>query len=208
MPDPEVSYSLEDWRIRPMAVHFHDRGRKLIVAYLNHEFGISTLRIVFGKQVVQNCKLCRVLHHGQESAQNSYYPLTVSSTPDCDAIVGGSNSGEVCVWKAHTGDLLQVLDHRGNLIQAVVVCQGSGKWIAAGAACNKQDPYIAIWAADTSVGSRPSARHISQNPNVTYKPDLNQRVKTSKNKSLCIGFLHNTRPLRVVLPPQILSTDA
>jgi hypothetical protein len=38
MPDPEVSHtgSLEDWRIRPIAVHFHENGRKLIVAYLNH----------------------------------------------------------------------------------------------------------------------------------------------------------------------------
>ncbi|KAG2033673.1 hypothetical protein BDR03DRAFT_984856 [Suillus americanus] len=101
------------------------------------EFGTSTLRIIFGKWVP-------VQKYG-------------------DAIVGGSNTGEVCIWKACTGELLQV-------------CQGLGKWIAAGSTCNKQDPYIAIWAADTSIGSRPSAHLVCQNPNVAYKPDLNQQM--------------------------------
>lgn len=59
-------------------------------------------------------KLCRVLQRGQEPSQTSHFPLTVSSTQDGDTIVGGSNSGEVCVWKAHTGELLQVLDHGGS----------------------------------------------------------------------------------------------
>ncbi|KAG2124080.1 WD40-repeat-containing domain protein [Suillus cothurnatus] len=189
MPDPEVSHtgSLEDWRIRPIAVHFHENGRKLIVAYLNHGviiWDVYTQNRVWetGCLKISSCsgglsfcnqtdmlsihtlhdgvhiyhvgrrKLCRVLHHGHES-QTSYHPLSVSTTLNGDTIVGGSNSGKVCVWQAHTGELLQVLEHGGSKHPSLFsVCQVSGKWIATGTACGGQDSYIAIWAADSSVG--------------------------------------------------------
>jgi WD40 repeat protein len=78
-------------------------------------------------------KLCRVLHHKQDS-QTNHYPLTVSTTGD--TIVGGSNSGKVCVWQARTGELLQVLDHGGSkrlnsLFQFETYISGSGNLIQA-----------------------------------------------------------------------------
>jgi WD40 repeat protein len=80
-------------------------------------------------------KLCRVLHHGRES-QTNHHPLTVSATPDGDVIVGGSNSGKVCVWRAPTGELIQVLDHGGSqhlnpLFQFETYISGSGNLIQA-----------------------------------------------------------------------------
>jgi COMPASS component SWD3 len=79
-------------------------------------------------------KLCRVLHHGHET-QTSYHPLSVSTTLNGDTIVGGSNSGKVCVWQAHTGELLQVLEHGGSkhpsLFSVETYNSGSGNLIQA-----------------------------------------------------------------------------
>ncbi|KAH7905835.1 WD40-repeat-containing domain protein [Hygrophoropsis aurantiaca] len=75
--------------------------------------------------------------------------LSVSFIHNGNAIVSGAEAGNVCIWQTQHGNLLQVLEHGDDLIQAVAAFQNSIRYIATGSALKGQRNYIKIWRAPT-----------------------------------------------------------
>ncbi|KAI6104682.1 hypothetical protein EV401DRAFT_657414 [Pisolithus croceorrhizus] len=68
-----------------------------------------------------------------------------------NAIVCGTNSGKVVIWVPGNKEALQVLDQKGDIIQAVASFNGPhSSIIALGSSQKGHATYISIWRADGS----------------------------------------------------------
>ncbi|KAH7906047.1 WD40-repeat-containing domain protein [Hygrophoropsis aurantiaca] len=86
----------------------------------------------------------------EETSYN--YPLTVSFLHQGQAIVCGSNSGNVHIWKTHSGEVFQILTHNSQfcfLGRALrpPTANGPVSLVATASALKGQQTYIGLWSA-------------------------------------------------------------
>lgn len=80
------------------------------------------------------------------ASQDQNVPVQVSWLSDGGAVVSSSSGGDVRIWATSSGELLQSLEHKGCIVQAIAAFEyPSGTVIAAGASKTAQDAYIRIW---------------------------------------------------------------
>ncbi|KAI6133734.1 hypothetical protein EV401DRAFT_36398 [Pisolithus croceorrhizus] len=87
-------------------------------------------------------------HFRQSHEPDWCYPTGLSFVLG-NAIVCGTNSGKVVIWVPGNKEALQVLDQKGDIIQAVASFNGPhSSIIALGSSQKGHATYISIWRAD------------------------------------------------------------
>ncbi|KAI6153178.1 hypothetical protein BKA82DRAFT_4011522 [Pisolithus tinctorius] len=88
------------------------------------------------------------------------YPTSLAFVLD-NAIVCGTNSGKVVIWVPGDKEAMQVLDQKGDIIQAVASFDGRhSSIIALGSSHKGCTTYISIWWAN-SAAHPPTWQHLS-----------------------------------------------
>ncbi|KAI5983722.1 WD40-repeat-containing domain protein [Pisolithus marmoratus] len=154
----DTSSFKQHWQINP--IHSHQIiGHAALssdarwIALTNLEDGVDIYSL--GKSYPD----LQIKNHPTLEDQN--IPMQVSWLFDGAAIISGSTDGDVQIWATSTGEPLQILEHKGCIVQAIAVsnmmvnvsmlglCQVfdylSSTVIATGASKIAQDAYIKIW---------------------------------------------------------------
>ncbi|KAI6149222.1 hypothetical protein BKA82DRAFT_4013867 [Pisolithus tinctorius] len=147
-PPENIRTAGYDDRLRPLSFHFYDRGNKAIAAYLNHGVIASPVVPVYSAWDLQNRTLIWQIEPTPTSPQILAFVLD-------NAIVCGTNSGKVVIWAPGDKEAMQVLDQKGDIIQAVASFDGRhSSIIALGSSHKGRATYISIWRANNDAKHR------------------------------------------------------
>ncbi|KIO05126.1 hypothetical protein M404DRAFT_9132 [Pisolithus tinctorius Marx 270] len=153
-PSEDVLCAGDDDRLWLQSLHFYDNGNKIVAAYLNHgviAWDLCTRTQLWRIEPILQSPQIDSHHVGRcepsPEEPNGVYPVAVSFLLQGGAIISGTSSGKVHVWEVGKKGMTQVLDQKGDIIQAVASFDSNESIVALGSSQKGDATYITIWRA-------------------------------------------------------------